>query len=62
MQPYKVTFYVYAESEEQARELEQQLYEFVDSKRSRGIAVTARKLTQALIKFRDNYFVNNYLK
>jgi hypothetical protein len=62
MKPYKVTLYVYASNEQEVKELEQHLYEFVDSKRKSGIAVTAKKLSQAIQKFKNNYFVNNYLR
>jgi hypothetical protein len=54
--------YVYADSQQQADELQQSLYAFVDNKRQRGIAVTASKLTDALNKYGNNYFVNQFLK
>jgi hypothetical protein len=62
MQPYKITMFVYADSEEQALELEQALYRFVDNKRKQGVAVSAQKLTQALMRYANNYFVNQFLK
>ena len=62
MQPYKIEFYIYAENENEAKELSNALYCFVSSKREQGVAVTASKLTQAINKFKDNYFVTNYFK
>lgn len=62
MQPYKITMYVYADNQQQADELQQSLYAFVDIKRQHGIAVTASKLTDALNKYGNNYFVNQFLK
>jgi hypothetical protein len=62
MQPHKVSFYVYADSAEAAAKLEQTLQDFVLRKRSQSIAVRAETLTQALEKFADNYFVNQFLK
>jgi hypothetical protein len=62
MQPIKIEFYVYADSADEATALSQSLRDFVESKRSQGIAVTADMLTQLLCKYKDNFFVNNYLK
>mgnify|MGYP000739007243 CR=1 FL=1 len=54
MKPYKVTIYVYAEDEQQIKELEKAAYEFVNSKYENGILVTASKLSQALSSFKNN--------
>lgn len=62
MKPYKVTLYIYAESDEEANRLEKTLYDFVDAKRVQGIAVRADKITDAVTRYKDNYFVNNFLK
>lgn len=62
MTPYKIEFYAYCEDETEAKELSQALYDFVSAKREQGIAVTARKLINALTKFKDNYFVTNFLR
>lgn len=62
MKPYKVTIYVYAEDEQQIKELEKAAYDFVNSKYQSGILVTASKLSQALFNFKNNFFVNKFLK
>ena len=62
MQPLPITFYAYCESEAEAKELEKALYDFVDSKRQQGVAVRAAKLTEALTKYRDNFFVTQFLR
>lgn len=62
MQPQKIEFYAYCENEAEAKELSMALYAFVNAKREQGIAVRAAKLTQALAKYKDNFFVNNFLK
>lgn len=62
MTPYKATIYIYANGEDEVLEFQQLFYDFVNSKREQGIAVTALKLTQALAKYKDNFFVNNFLK
>jgi hypothetical protein len=62
MQPYKVEFYLYAADESQAQHVQQALREFVECYRQRGIAVSAEHVSAALSKFKDNYFVTQYLK
>ena len=62
MQPLPRTFYAYCESEAEAKELEKTLYDFVNAKREQGIAVRAAKLTDALAKYKDNFFVTNFLR
>lgn len=62
MQPLPITFYAYCESEAEAKELEKALYNFVNTKREQGIAVRANKITEALNKYRDNYFVTKFLR
>ncbi|MDE7411575.1 MAG: hypothetical protein K2M94_06000 [Paramuribaculum sp.] len=62
MQPYQAKFFIYAESEAEVAELEKALYDFVDAKRQQGVAVRAAKLTEALTKYRDNFFVTNFLR
>lgn len=62
MQPYQAKFFIYAESESEVAELERVLYDFVNTKREQGVAVRASKLTEALTKYRDNFFVTNFLR
>jgi hypothetical protein len=62
MIPQRINFYVYIETESDAVELETALHDFVNSKREQGIAVTANALKTALNRFKDNFFVNQFLK
>ena len=62
MQPTIIKFYAYCESESEAQELEKALYDFVDAKRQQGVAVRAAKLTEALKKYKDNFFVTQFLR
>ncbi len=62
MQPIEIKFYAYCESDRASRALEKALYDFVDSKRKQGVAVRAAKLTEALTKYKDNFFVTNFLR
>ena len=62
MQPIEIKFYVYGESEAEAKELEKALYDFVEAKRQQGVAVRAAKITEALKKYKDNFFVTQFLR
>lgn len=62
MQPIEIKFYAYCDNEAEAKELEKALYDFVDTKRQQGVAVRAAKLTEALRKYKDNFFVTQFLR
>lgn len=62
MKPEKVTFYVYAETAEEAQKLQSAMNAFVREQYNRGVLVTATRLTDALEKFGSNMFISNYLK
>lgn len=62
MKPHQVTFYLYAENEEQVKNLQQALNNFVMEKYNKGVLVTAPKLQDALARFGSNFMVNNFLK
>lgn len=62
MQPLQIKFYAYCDTEDEAKELEKALYDFVDAKRKQGVAVRAGKLTEALAKYKDNFLVTNFLR
>jgi hypothetical protein len=62
MKPIKISFYVYAEDEREAVELEDTLRAFVSDHRGQGVAVTAAALQGALTTFGRNFFVTQYLK
>ena len=54
MQPYKIEIYIYAESEQEAREVQQAAYDFVNENYQRGGLVTASKLKDLLISENTN--------
>ena len=62
MTPQKVTFYVYAENEQEVKELQGALNDFVRSQYNKGILVTAQKMLGALAKFGNNFLVSNFLR
>lgn len=62
MQPYKIEIYVYADSEEEAAQVQKATRNFVRKKYEKGILVTAKKIMSALNKFEDNIMVNQFFK
>ncbi|MBR5862853.1 MAG: hypothetical protein IKZ08_05965 [Bacteroidales bacterium] len=62
MKPYKIEIYVYADSEEQAAQVQAAARDFVRKKYEKGILVTAEKLASALRRFEDNILVNQFFK
>lgn len=62
MKAYKTSIYIYAESEEEVTAFEETFRNLLEEKRSQGIAVTANKLTSAIRKYGNNFFLNNFLK
>jgi hypothetical protein len=62
MLPFRIDMYVYANSAEEALELEKKLKEFVSMKRNQGVVVSAAKLSRALDVFGNNQLWLTYLK
>lgn len=62
MQGFEVKFNVYAETADEANAASQAIKTFISEMASRGIAVTATKLTTAIERWKNNVFVTNYFK
>ena len=62
MTPHKITFYAYAQNEEEAKQLQDALNTFVRVQYSRGILVTADKLINALTNFGNNVLITNFFR
>ena len=62
MQGYEIRFNVYANSQEEADQASAAIKGFITENARKGIAVTARKLTEAVGRWKDSYFVTNYFK
>ena len=60
MKGFQVTFNVYANSKEEAEAASNALRTFVDDQAKQGRAVTAQKITDAINKYKNNYFVTSY--
>lgn len=62
MKGYKIEFFVYAESQEEADEACRTIKEFIDSNAREGRAVTAKKISDAVTRWSNNFFVKNYFR
>jgi len=61
MQPFKIEFYIYAESQEEVEQAQKAAREFVRTQYNRGRIVSARKLADALQKAQGNQLIGNLL-
>ncbi len=62
MSGFEIKFNVYANSQDEADRATEAIKAFIGAKAQQGIAVTAEKITMAVGKYKDNYFVTNYFK
>ena len=62
MQGYQVSFNVYAESQQEADAASLAIKSFITEQARQGRAVTAVKITEAVGRYKNNYFVTNYFK
>lgn len=60
MQPEEVRFFVYANNEDEASELQVALYDFVRNFYRRGTVVTAKRMENALRLLSSSPFVEMY--
>ena len=59
MNVYNITVPIYAESEQEAMEAQQALYNFVSRYRERNVAVTGSKVAAALRNLESNPFIKS---
>lgn len=62
MRGYEVKFNVYADSQEEADQAAGAIKGFISKMASKGVAVSGRKITAAVERWKDNIFVQNYFK
>lgn len=62
MNGYEIRFNVYAETQAEADEAARAIRQFIDGNARQGIAVTARRLTDAVRKWGVHPLVRNYFK
>lgn len=61
MNVYTITVPIYAESEQEAMEAQQALYNFVNRYRERNVAVTGNKVAAALKNLESNPFIKSQI-
>lgn len=61
MNVYPITVPIYAESEQEAMEAQQALYNFVNRYRERNVAVTGNKVAAALKKLESSPFIKSQI-
>ena len=54
-----ISFNVWANSEDEAKELKSAMCDFIDWFGQRGMKVSASKLTEAISKWQNNFIVKN---
>ena len=59
---YEVKFNVYADSQEEADVASALIKRFITEQAAKGVAVTAKKISEAVGRWRDSYFVSSYFK
>ena len=62
MEGYRIEFNIYAESQKEADEASDAIKRFISAQAQEGRAVTARKISEAMKRWSNNYFVKNYFK
>lgn len=62
MKGYELKFCVYAEAQEEADEAVDEIRKFISNLALQGKAVTAKKITEAIRRHKDSYFVTSYFK
>ena len=62
LNPYNITLHVYAESEQEAQELENDLRDFVVEKYSQGVYPRAAALSALVKRYGSSSIVNNFIR
>ena len=62
LQPHNITFPIYAESEQEAHELEAALKDFVKKKYSQQVYPRAAAITNLIRRYGNNAIINNFIR
>lgn len=62
MKQFNVTIPIYADDELQCKQFTKDFFDLVDHMRSKGVAVTAAKLSSAIKQFGNNSLLINFLR
>lgn len=61
MEGYRISFNIYADSEDEAKQAEQAIINFITAHAQEGRAVSAQKITSALSQWEKNPFVKSQI-
>lgn len=61
MQGFEVKFNIYANSQEEANEVSQNIKDFIAENAKNQIAITANKVSKAIKNWKSNIFVKNHI-
>ena len=62
MKQFNVTIPIYADDEQQCKQFAKDFFNLVNNMRSKGVAVTATKLSSAIKQFGNNSILVNFLR
>ena len=62
LQPYNITLHIYAESQQEADELQDALTDFVVRKYDQGIYPRAAALSNLVKRYGDSMIINNFIR
>lgn len=62
MRGYEIKFNVYADTQEEADSAATAIKSLISDYATRGVAVTAEKIKEAIKKWKGNYFVFNFFR
>lgn len=62
MEGYKIEFNVYAENQAEADQAAEAIKRFISANAQEGRAVTARKISEAVARWSNNFFVKNFFR
>lgn len=62
LQPYNITLHIYAESQQEANELQDTLRNFVIDKYSQGVYPRASSLSNLVKRYGNSAIINNFIK
>ena len=62
MKQFNETIPIYADDEQQCKQFAKDFFDLVNNMRSKGVAVTATKLSSAIKQFGNNSILVNFLR
>ena len=62
MKQFNVTIPIYADDEQQCKQFAKDFFDLVNNMRSKGVAVTATKLSSDIKQFGNNSILVNFLR